>query len=325
MTTYTMAQALNQALRFAMDRDDRIVLLGEDVGKLGGVFRITDLLQERFGPARVMDTPLAESGIIGVAVGLCMYGMRPVAEVQFDGFVYPAFEQIISHLAKYHNRSRGAVHMPMVLRLPFGGGIGAVEHHSESPEAYFVHTAGLKVVIPSTPADAFVLLVAAIEDPDPVIFLEPKRRYYLKEDLQLPVQGPPIGQALVRREGTDVSVFAYGPSVKVAMDAAAQGAEEGRSLEVVDLRSLVPLDLDTVLGSVRKTGRAIVVHEAPRSCGFGAELAALIAEGAFYSMEAPVLRVAGYDVPYPPAKIEEEFLPSVDRILDAVDEALTYR
>jgi pyruvate dehydrogenase E1 component beta subunit len=320
----TMAQALNTALHDAMSDDDKVVVYGEDVGVLGGVFRITDKLQERFGETRCFDTPLAESGIVGTAIGMALYGYKPVVEMQFDGFTYPAFEQIVSHLAKYRNRSRGRVTVPVVVRIPFGGGIGAVEHHSESPENYFAHTPGLKVVSPGTPGDAYALLREAIRCPDPVIFFEPKRRYWTKEETSLPVEGEPFGRAVVRRPGTTASLFAYGPMVRTCLDAAEAAAEEGWDLEVVDLRTLVPFDHETVTDSVRRTGRAIVVHEAQVFSGFGAELAAQVSERCFYHLEAPVLRVGGFDIPYPAAKLEEYFLPDVDRILDAVDRTLEY-
>ncbi len=320
----TMAQALNTALHDAMEDDDKVVVYGEDVGKLGGVFRITDKLQERFGEQRCFDTPLAESGIVGTAVGMALYGYKPVVEMQFDGFTYPAFEQIVSHVAKMRNRSRGTVQLPITIRIPFGGGIGAVEHHSESPENFFAHVAGLKIVSPGTPSDAYSLLRESIASPDPVIFFEPKRRYWLKEDADLPVKTEPIGRAVVRREGTTATLFAYGPMVRTCMEAAAAGEEEGWDLEVVDLRSLNPFDTETVVASVRKSGRAIVVHEAQVFSGFGAEVAAQVTERAFYHLEAPVLRVGGFDVPYPAAKLEEYFLPDVDRILDAVDRSLAF-
>lgn len=324
MPTITLAQGLNEAMRHCMRADGRVLVLGEDVGQLGGVFRITDKLQEEFGEHRVLDTPLAESGIVGAAIGMAMYGMRPVAEMQFDGFTYPAFEQIVSHLAKYGSRSRGRMRLPIVIRIPYGGGIGAVEHHSESPEAYFAHTAGLKVVTPSIPSDAFSLLVQSIEDPDPVIFLEPKRRYWIREDVELPVNGLPIGKAAVRREGSDVTLIAYGPTVRTAEEAAEEAVQDGVSIEVIDLRSLVPLDLETIIASVRKTGRAVVVHEAQVTGGFGAEIAARIMEDDFLSLQAPVIRVGGFDIPYPPAKLEDVYLPDVDRVLDAVDKVLNY-
>jgi 2-oxoisovalerate dehydrogenase E1 component beta subunit len=320
----TLAQALNTALHDAMEADDKVVMFGEDVGKLGGVFRITDKLQERFGDGRCFDTPLAESGIVGTAIGMAMYGYKPVVEMQFDGFTYPAFEQIVSHLAKYRNRSRGTVNLPVVVRIPYGGGIGAVEHHSESPEAYFAHTAGLKVVSPGTPSDAYSLLREAIEGLDPVIFFEPKRRYWLKEEAELPTKTEPIGRAVVRREGTTATLVGYGPMTRTCMEAAAAAEDEGWDLEVIDLRSLTPFDTPTILESIKKTGRLIVVHEASVFCGFGAEIAARMTERAFYHLEAPVLRVGGWDTPYPPAMLEEYFLPDTDRILDAVERSLGF-
>ena len=324
MASVTLAQALNRALHDAMESDDRVVVFGEDVGLLGGVFRITDKLQERFGETRCFDTPLAESGIVGTAIGMALYGWKPVVEMQFDGFTYPAFEQIVSHLAKMRNRSRGTVALPVVIRIPFGGGIGAVEHHSESPEAYFAHTAGLKVVSPGTPSDAYSLLRECIASPDPVVFLEPKRRYWLKEDVELPVRTEAVGRAVVRRPGTTATLLAYGPMVRTCLDAAEAAVEEGWDLEVVDLRALVPFDEQTVLESVRRTGRAVVVHEAQVFGGFGGEVAARVTEKAFYALEAPVLRVGGFDIPYPAAKLEEYHLPDVDRILDAVERSLGY-
>jgi len=325
MAQITMAKALNAALRDAMEADDKVVLLGEDVGTLGGVFRITDGLLKDFGEQRVMDTPLAESGILGISIGLAIRGYRPVPEMQFDGFSFPALDQILSHLAKYRNRSKGFQSMPVVVRIPFGGGIGSVEHHSESPETLYAHTAGLKVVAPSTPADAYSLLRESIEIDDPVIFLEPKRRYWAKQELDLPIRTEPIGRAKVLLPGDDCTVVAYGPMVKLALDAAEAAAEEGLgSLEVIDLRSLVPLDEDTVVDSVRRTGRMVVVHEAPEFLGFGAELAARVTEVAFLHLEAPVLRCTGLDVPYPPANLEEAYLPSVDRILWTVQRSIDY-
>jgi 2-oxoisovalerate dehydrogenase E1 component beta subunit len=320
----TMAQAINAALRDAMEADDRVLIFGEDVGRLGGVFRVTDGLQATFGEQRCFDTPLAESGIIGTAIGLAMYGFRPVPEMQFDGFTYPAFEQIVSHLAKMPNRSRGTVKLPVTVRIPYGGGIGAVEHHSESPEAYWAHTAGLKVMTPGTPDDGYAMMREAIAMDDPVIFLEPKRRYWMKSDAELPVTTQPARDAVVRREGTDVSVFCYGPMVRTALEAADAAADEGWSLEVVDLRSLSPLDTAAIVASVERTGRAIVVHEAAMTLGMGAEIAARIQERAFYHLEAPVLRATGYDTPYPPAKLEEFWLPDVDRILDLVERSMAY-
>jgi pyruvate dehydrogenase E1 component beta subunit len=322
--TVTMAAALNAALRDAMRADDSVVVYGEDVGRLGGVFRITDGLQTELGSDRCFDTPVAESGIVGTAVGMAMYGLRPVVEMQFDGFSYPALDQVISHVAKYRNRTRGKVGLPMVIRIPYGGGIGAVEHHSESPEAYYAHTAGLTVVSPGTPADAYALLRASIGYPDPVVFLEPKRRYWMKEDVELPVTAEPIGRALVRRVGTTATLIAYGPMVTTALEAAEAAVADGWDLEVVDVRTLSPLDMDTLAASVSKTGRAIVVHEAARFGGYGAEIAAELAERVFGYLAAPVLRVTGFDIPYPPAKIERNFLPDADRILDAVARSLEY-
>ena len=324
MPTVTMAAALNEALRFAMNEDQHVVILGEDVGRLGGVFRITDKLQQEFGEERVLDTPLAESGIVGAAIGMAMYGLRPVCEMQFDGFTYPAFEQIVSHLAKYGSRSRGRMRLPVVIRIPYGGGIGAVEHHSESLEAYFTHTAGLKVVTPSTPSDAFSLLVRSIQDPDPVIFLEPKRRYWIREDVELKPNGLPIGKARILREGGDVTLISYGPSIRTCQEACEEASADGVEIELIDLRSLVPLDLDTIMESVKKTGRAVVVHEAQVTSGFGGEIAARIMEDDFLSLQAPVVRVGGFDIPYPPAKLEDVHLPDVDRVLDAVDKVLNY-
>jgi 2-oxoisovalerate dehydrogenase E1 component beta subunit len=324
MPQVTMAAALNEALRYCLREDSRVIVLGEDVGKLGGVFRITDKLQQEFGEDRVLDTPLAESGIVGTAIGMAMYGMRPVCEMQFDGFTYPAFEQIVSHLAKYGSRSRGRMRLPVVIRIPYGGGIGAVEHHSESLEAYFTHTAGLKVVTPSTPSDAFHLLVRSIQDPDPVIFLEPKRRYWIREDVELTPNGLPFGKAVIRRAGTDVTLITYGPSVRTCEEACEEAAADGVEIELIDLRTLIPLDLDTIMESVKKTGRAVVVHEAQVTSGFGGEIAARIMEDDFLSLQAPVVRVGGFDIPYPPAKLEDVHLPDVDRVLDAVDKVLNY-
>ncbi|MDX6214781.1 MAG: 2-oxoisovalerate dehydrogenase component beta subunit [Frankiales bacterium] len=320
----TLAKALNEGLRAAMDADPRVLLMGEDIGKLGGVFRVTDGLQKDFGEDRVFDTPLAESGIIGTAIGLAIRGYRPVCEIQFDGFVYPAYDQIVSQLAKMHARSKGSVAMPVVIRIPYGGGIGAVEHHSESPEAYFVHTAGLKVVSPSNPADAYTMIQQAIASNDPVVFFEPKRRYWEKAEVDTEAAPDPLWRSRITRPGTDLTLLAYGPMVRTCLDAAAAAEEEGRSLEVVDLRTLSPLDFETIRESVRRTRRAVVVHEAPRNIGLGAELAARLSEELYYEMEAPVLRVTGYDIPYPPSRVEEEYLPDLDRVLHAVDRSLAY-
>jgi 2-oxoisovalerate dehydrogenase E1 component subunit beta len=324
MTAITLAKGVTMGLRAAMEADPKVLIMGEDVGKLGGVFRVTDGLQKDFGEDRVIDTPLAESGILGTAVGLAMRGYRPVCEIQFDGFVYPAYDQIVSQVAKLHFRSRGLVKMPIVIRIPFGGGIGAVEHHSESPEAYFAHTAGLKVVACSNPVDAYWMIQQAIASDDPVVFLEPKRRYWEKAELDTDVSPDPLFASRVVRAGTDVTVLAYGPMVKTSLEAATAAADDGIDIEVVDLRTLSPLDLDTVYDSVRRTGRAVTVHEAPVTLGLGAEIAARITERCFYSLEAPVLRVGGFDTPYPPSRIEEEYLPDLDRVLDAVDRALAF-
>ncbi|MFD8598043.1 alpha-ketoacid dehydrogenase subunit beta [Kitasatospora sp. NPDC059646] len=319
----SIAKALNEALRKSLENDPKTVLMGEDIGKLGGVFRITDGLQKDFGDDRVIDTPLAESGIVGTAIGLALRGYRPVVEIQFDGFVYPAFDQIVSQLAKMHARALGHVKMPITVRIPFGGGIGAVEHHSESHEAYFAHTAGLRVVSPSNAHDAHWMLRQSIESDDPVIFLEPKRRYWDKgevgEDPMLPLHS-----ARIVRPGTDATLIAYGPMVKVCQEAAKAAEEDGRRLEVVDLRSLSPIDFTTLEESVKRTGRGIVVHEAPVFLGLGAELAARLTERCFYHLEAPILRVGGYHAPYPPSRVEETYLPDLDRVLDAVDRALAY-
>ncbi len=320
-----MVQALNTALRDAMTDDDRVLVFGEDVATLGGVFRVTDGIASTFGAQRCFDTPLAESAIVGVSLGLAFRGFRPVPEIQFDGFVYPAIDQLVSHVAKYRNRTRGQVPMPITLRLPSFGGIGSPEHHSESPETFLAHSAGLKVVVPSTVADAYSLLRESIASDDPIVFLEPKRRYWSKESVELPVQTAPIGTALVRRPGTDVTVVAYGPTVEVALQAAAVASGEMQcELEVIDLRSLVPLDEETVITSVERTGRCVVVHEGPRTLGMGGEIAALVQEHAFYCLEAPVLRATGFDTPYPPARLEDVWLPGVDRLLDAVERSLSY-
>jgi 2-oxoisovalerate dehydrogenase E1 component beta subunit len=328
MAKITLAKGLNAGLRHAMENDPKVVVMGEDVGKLGGVFRITDGLQKDFGEDRVIDTPLAESGILGTAVGLALRGYRPVCEIQFDGFVYPAYDQIVSQVAKFHFRSQGKVKMPIVIRIPFGGGIGAVEHHSESPEAQFAHTPGLKVVACSNPVDGYFMIQQAIACDDPVVFLEPKRQYHadkaeLDESMKLADADPLFGSRVVR-EGSDLTLLAYGPTVKTAMQSAEAAAGEGRSIEVVDLRTLSPLDMEPVLASVRKTGRAVVAHEAHVNLGMGSEIAARITEECFYSLEAPVMRVGGFDTPYPPSRIEEEWLPDLDRVLDAVDRSLAY-
>ncbi|MCU1552472.1 MAG: alpha-ketoacid dehydrogenase subunit beta [Glaciihabitans sp.] len=322
--TLTLSKAIGTGLRRALADDDKVVLMGEDIGRLGGVFRVTEGLQRDFGPDRVMDTPLAEAGIMGTAIGLAFRGYRPVVEIQFDGFIYPAFDQIVAQLAKLHYRTRGNVRMPITVRVPYGGGIGSVEHHSESPEAYFAHTAGLRVVTCSNPQDAHTMIRQAIASDDPVMFFEPKRRYWAKGEVDETIDDStmPMGSARVAAEGTDVTLVAYGPLVKTALDAAAAAADDGLSVEVVDLRSLSPIDFDTVEASVRKTGRLVITHEAAQFGGLGAEIAASITDRCFYHLEAAPARVTGFDTPYPAAKLEEHFLPDLDRILDAVDRVL---
>jgi len=327
VTTLTLSRALNEGLRKALEDDPKVLIMGEDVGKLGGVFRVTDGLQKDFGEDRVVDTPLAESGIIGTAIGLALRGYRPVCEIQFDGFVYPAFDQIVSQLAKMRYRSLGHVTLPVVVRIPFGGGIGAVEHHSESPEALFAHIAGLRVVACGDPADAYAMIQQAIRCEDPVIFFEPKRRYWDKADVDIAggaAGALPLGQARTLVSGSDVTVLAYGPMVRTCAEAAIAARDDGRSVEVIDLRSLSPLDTETIFASVRRTGRCVVVHEAPVTGGLGAEIAARVTEECFYHLEAPVLRVGGYSTPYPPSKLEEHYLPDLDRVLDAVDRAFAF-
>ncbi len=325
MTELTLGKALGAGLRQAMRDDEKVVLLGEDIGKLGGVFRITDGLLDEFGAARVIDTPLAESGIVGTAVGLAFRGYRPVVEIQFDGFVYPAFDQIVSQVAKLHYRTQGRVKMPITIRIPWAGGVGAAEHHSESPEAYFAHTAGLRVVAVSNPEDAYRSLRQAIASDDPVVFFEPKRLYHHKGevDLEAPLaDAPPMGVARVVRPGTDVTVLTYGAMVSTALQAAEAAEDEGIALEVIDLRSLSPVDYDSVAASVRKTGRVVVAHEASREAGLAAEVIASVTERCFEYLESAPLRVTGHDVPYPPAKLEKYHLPDLDRILDAVDRVM---
>jgi 2-oxoisovalerate dehydrogenase E1 component beta subunit len=324
MTSITLVKGLNMGLRKALENDQKVVIMGEDVGKHGGVFRVTDGLQKDFGEDRVIDTPLAESGIVGTAIGLALRGYRPVCEIQFDGFVYPAFDQIVSQLAKMHYRADGHVAVPLTIRIPFGGHIGAVEHHSESPEAYFMHTAGLRVVACSNPVDAYWMIQQSVASDDPVIFFEPKGRYWEKAELDEAATPDPLHSARVVRPGNDATIVTYGPTVKVCLDAAVAADEEGRSLEVIDLRSLSPLDIEAVCASVRRTGRLIVAHEAPVFGGSGAEIAARVTEKCFYSLEAPVLRVGGFSTPYPPSRVEDEYLPDLDRVLDAVDRALAY-
>ncbi|MEU2788689.1 alpha-ketoacid dehydrogenase subunit beta [Streptomyces sp. NPDC007100] len=316
----SMAQALNRALRDAMAEDPAVHVMGEDVGELGGVFRVTDGLVKEFGEERCGDTPLAEAGILGTAVGMAMYGLRPVVEMQFDAFAYPGFEQLISHVSRMRNRTRGAMPLPLTIRVPYGGGIGGVEHHSDSSEAYYLATPGLKVFTPATVADAYGLLRAAIASDDPVVFLEPKRLYWSRADWSPDEPEPvaPLGRAEIRRPGTDATLITYGPSLPVCMEAAEAATAEGWDLEVVDLRSLLPFDDATVCASVRRTGRAVVVHEAGGFGGPGGEIAARVTERCFHHLEAPVLRVAGFDIPYPPPMLERHHLPGVDRILDTV-------
>lgn len=327
LQTLTMAKALNLGLRRALERDPKTILFGEDIGRLGGVFRITDGLQKDFGEARVIDAPLAESGIVGTAVGLAMRGYRPVLEIQFDGFVFPAFDQIVTQLAKMRRRSEGAIGLPVTIRIPYGGGIGAVEHHSESPEAYFAHTPGLRVLTPGDPQSAYVTIQQAIACNDPVIYFEPKRRYWDKAEVDVavdaldPRQVPDAWRARVVRIGSDATVACYGPMVRTCLEAAAAADV---SLEVVDLQSLAPLDIDTLAASVERTGRLVVVHEASRNAGLGAEIAQRITERCFYSLEAPVIRVTGFDIPYPASAFEEHFLPDLDRVLDGVDRVMAF-
>ncbi|GAA1112384.1 alpha-ketoacid dehydrogenase subunit beta [Arthrobacter flavus] len=324
MPVMTIAKAINEGLRAALDASPTTLLMGEDIGALGGVYRVTEGLKAEFGADRVVDTPLGESGIIGTAIGLALRGYRPVCEIQFDGFVFPGFNQITTQLAKMHARSDGMLRVPVVIRIPYGGGIGSVEHHSESPEALFAHTAGLRIITPSNPQDAYWMIQQAIECDDPVIVFEPKRRYWLKGEVDLTAPSGDPFTAHVLREGTDATVVAYGPLVPVALAAAAAAAEDGHSIEVIDLRSVSPMDFDTVTASVQKTGRLVVAHEAPTFGGIGGELAARVGERAFLSLQAPVMRVGGFHLPYPVARMEEHYLPDIDRILESVDRALAY-
>ena len=327
MTALTLSRALNEGLRKALENDPKVLIMGEDVGKLGGVFRVTDGLQKDFGEDRVIDTPLAESGIVGTAIGLALRGYRPVCEIQFDGFVFPAFDQIVSQLAKMTFRSLGNLRLPITVRIPFGGGIGAVEHHSESPEALFAHTAGLRVVACGDPADAYAMIQQSVNSDDPVIFFEPKRRYWDKSEVDLAgglADAPALTEARTLVSGDDLTLLCYGPMVRTCVEAATAAREEGRSIEVIDLRSLSPLDLRAIFASVRKTGRCVVVHEAPVTGGLGAEIAARVTQECFYSLEAPVLRVGGYSTPYPPSRNEEHYLPDLDRVLDSVDRSFAF-
>ena len=319
-----IAKAINAGIQRAMSKNDKVLVFGEDVAELGGVFRVTEGLLAEFGNKRVFNSPIAESGIVGTAIGLAMRGYRSIAEIQFDGFVYPAFNQIVSQLAKITNRSEGHLSMPVVIRIPYGGGIGAVEHHSESPEAYFAHTAGLRVISPSNSNDAYWMIQQAIESNDPVIFFEPKRRYWQKGMVNLDTPPATMHDAKVLREGTQVTLVSYGPMIPTALQAADVAASEGVSIEVIDLRSMSPIDFGTVINSVKKTGRLVIASEASTSFSVSAEVAAKVAELAFYHLEAPVIRVGSFDVPYPPAKLEELFLPDADRILEAVDRSLSY-
>jgi 2-oxoisovalerate dehydrogenase E1 component beta subunit len=327
MAQMTIVSAINQGLRRAMESDPKVLLMGEDIGKLGGVFRVTEGLQKQFGDERVIDSPLAESGIVGTAIGLALYGFRPVVEIQFDGFVFPAFDQIVAQMARMRYRSAGALALPITLRMPFGGGIGSVEHHSESPEGYFAATPGLRVVTCSDPTDAYWMIQQAIASDDPVIFLEPKRRYWQKGEVDTAVDfthALPLHKAKVLVEGSDATLIGYGPTVATCLEAARSAAEVDVRLEVIDLRSLSPVDMATLVSSVKKTGHAVVVHEAPRSGGLGGEIGQRLTELCFYHLQAPVQRVTGYDIPYPPSRIEDGYLPDVDRILDAVEKAMSY-
>ncbi|WP_061961232.1 alpha-ketoacid dehydrogenase subunit beta [Demequina flava] len=337
MTTLTMAGAINAGLRAAMERDDKVTLMGEDIGKLGGVFRVTDGLHADFGDDRVMDSPLAESGIVGTAIGMAMAGFRPVIEIQFDGFIFPAYNQITTQLAKMHYRSRGDIQLPVVIRVPYAGGIGAIEHHSESPEALFAHTPGLRIVSPANPQDAFDLMQQSIACPDPVMFFEPKARYWDKGEVDTArvaaqldgATGPAnataeMGKARVARQGSDVTLVAYGPTVRLALQAAEVAAEDGTNVEVIDLRSISPMDSDAVVKSAKRTGRVVITHEASTAFGVGAELSARVTEQAFFHLHAPVLRVGGFSTPYPGATFEHEFLPNIDRVLDAVDRVMKH-
>lgn len=324
MTEWTMSAALNRALYDALAEDPRVLVFGEDVGRSGGVFRVTDGLQDEYGVHRVFDTPISEAGIVGAAVGLCMAGWRPVVEMQFDAFSYPSLEQVIDHVAKLRMRTRGRVDVPITIRIPSFGGIKGKEHHGESPETYYVHTAGLKVVVPSTPLDAYRLLRQAVADPDPVVVLEPKARYWTKEEGDLTIEGPGIGEGRVVRAGDDVTIVAYGTMVARALESADVVGDEGVDVRVVDLRSLAPLDEGLLRRCAEETGRVVVVHEAARTLGMGAEVAARVMELAFDHLAAPVVRVTGWDAPYPPASLEQHYLPSPERIAEAVRKVVAY-
>lgn len=324
MTRMTMAKALSSGLRRVLEENPKSLLIGEDIGRLGGVYRVTEGLMADFGTARVIDSPLAESGIIGTSIGMSLRGYKPIAEIQFDGFVFPGFNQITTQLAKMRARSEGRFGAPVVVRIPYGGGIGSIEHHSESPEALFAHTAGLRIITPSNPNDAYWMIQQAAACQDPVIFFEPKRRYWLKGDVDTENPAQDAFSAQVIREGTDATIVTYGPLVPVALAAAEAATEDGRNIEVVDLRSISPIDFDTITDSVRKTGRLIVTHEAPTFGGIGGEIAARVSERAFLSLEAPVIRVGGFHMPYPVAKVEDQYLPDIDKLLDAVDRSFEY-
>lgn len=324
MTTLALSKAITAGLRKAMEDDPKVVLIGEDIGKLGGVFRVTEGLQKDFGEHRVIDSPLAESGIVGTSIGMAVRGYRPVVEIQFDAFIFPAYDQIVTQLAKLHNRTLGQENVPVVIRVPYGGGIGSPEHHSESPEAVFAHHAGLRIISPSTPHDAYWMIQEAIKSPDPVMYFEPKRRYWMRGDVDMDNRGLDVHSAQVVTEGTDVTLVSYGPLMPPAADAVAAAAEEGTSIELIDLRSLNPIDFDIIEASVKKTGRLVIAHEAPVFLGLGSEIAARITERCFFHLEAPVLRVGGFHTPYPGSKLEHHYLPDLDRILDGVDRALAY-
>lgn len=324
MTTMTIAKAITSGLAKALENNPKSLLIGEDIGKLGGVYRVTEGLQARFGADRVIDSPLAESGIVGSCIGMALRGYSPIAEIQFDGFVFPAFNQITTQLAKMRSRSEGRFSAPVVIRIPYGGGIGSVEHHSESPEALFAHTAGLRIISPSNANDAYWMIQQAAECQDPVIFFEPKRRYWLKGEVDLENPAPDAFRAQVVREGADATIVTYGPLVPVALAAAEASIEDGRSVEVIDLRSISPIDFDAIAESVEKTGRLIVTHEAPTFGGIGGEIASRISERCFHALEAPVIRVGGYHMPYPISKVEDRYLPDIDKLLDALDRSFAY-
>lgn len=323
-TTMTLAKAINSGLDKILDTNDKSLLMGEDIGRLGGVYRITDGLIDKHGSHRVIDSPLGEAGIVGTAVGMALRGFSPIVEIQFDGFVFPAFNQITTQLAKMHARSEGRLTAPVVIRIPYGGGIGSIEHHSESPEALFAHTAGLRIISPSNAHDAYWMIQQAVACQDPVIVFEPKRRYWLKGEVDTETPALDAFKAQVVRPGTDATIVAYGPLVPIALAAADAALEDGRNIEVIDLRSISPIDFDTITESVQKTGRLIVTHEAPTFGGIGGEIAARITERAFLSLEAPVLRVGGFHMPYPISKVESQYLPDIDKLLEALDRSFAY-